>query len=336
MSTVLSPELVRLVETRAKGVDKQEIDARYALPLLGEAGLISADYQRSANAIRELAQLDMSVAFTLWSSRMTYEYLQRAGFSAWAKEVAAGRPGVSGMASSFQSAAGLGELELSAEKADGGFIVNGRLGWATNLYDDAIVVTGAGTSAGQRFLFTFEAGHEGVTFGQRFGLLGLNATASTSVTFENVFIPDEQVLTTDFPSFLPGCRPVLVLMQTSECLGVAQAAAEAARPKMTGMKEVFSADLDAVEADIARGVDKQRELISLLQAGEKINPVELISLRFNAADAAGRATNIEVRVAGGAGYASSSPTSRRYREATFLPVQSPTEAQLRYELAARK
>lgn len=44
------------------------------------------------------------------------------------------------------------------------------------------------------------------------------------------------------------------------------------------------------------------------------------------------AANIEVRVASGAGYARNSPASRRFREAAFIPAQSPSEGQLRWEL----
>jgi hypothetical protein len=42
---------------------------------------------------------------------------------------------------------------------------------------------------------------------------------------------------------------------------------------------------------------------------------------------------LELRTAGGQGYASRAAVSRRYREAAFIPVQSPSEAQLRWELA---
>ena len=45
------------------------------------------------------------------------------------------------------------------------------------------------------------------------------------------------------------------------------------------------------------------------------------------------ATHFELQVVGGAGYVTESPTARRLREASFLPVQSPIEGHLRYELA---
>lgn len=45
-----------------------------------------------------------------------------------------------------------------------------------------------------------------VSFGAPFGLLGLNATASAWVGFENVLIPDEQVLCADFLNFIRDVR----------------------------------------------------------------------------------------------------------------------------------
>ena len=65
----------------------------------------------------------------------------------------------------------------------------------------------------------------------------------------------------------------------------------------------------------------------------KVAFADLLRLRLNAAEAAVQAANLEIRVAGGAGYAQSSPASRRYREATFIPVQSPSEGQLKWQLA---
>ena len=57
------------------------------------------------------------------------------------------------------------------------------------------------------------------------------------------------------------------------------------------------------------------------------------AMAADTASAAVAASSIEVRVAGGAGYAKSSPASRRFREAAFIPVQSHSESQLRWELA---
>lgn len=61
---------------------------------------------------------------------------------------------------------------------------------------------------------------------------------------------------------------------------------------------------------------------------------ELLAMRLAAAEIATGAAALEAKTAGGKGYTSSSGTSRRYREAAFIPVQSPSESQLRWELAS--
>ena len=59
----------------------------------------------------------------------------------------------------------------------------------------------------------------------------------------------------------------------------------------------------------------------------------VVAIRLDAARLAGAATRLESKVMGGAGYASGSATARRLREAAFLPIQSPTEGQLQWELS---
>lgn len=336
MTRTLDSSLRDEVAQNSKAVDKGELQGRYVLPALGEAGQIAAGYRTSADVIYELSAEDLSVGFTTWATRMTLEYLQRADTEfaqSLIDDLASGRrPGVSGMAGAFKEFAGVGELDLSAERDGEDFIINGRLGWASNLYDDAIVVTGAKTAAGERVLFAFEAGLEGVEFGKPFGLLGLNSTQSSWVNFDNVRIPAGQVLTDDFDTFMAGVRPVFVVMQIAECLGVAEASISAASTKLDGLKATFSDDVDLVRAAIDSARQRWDDVIAKIESGDKVDPEQLLVLRLDAANAAVDAANIEVRVAGGAGYAQSTPASRRYREASFLPVQSPSEAQLRFEL----
>lgn len=343
--TLILPTEVRAeIAANAKAVDKAERDARYVLNLLGEADLLSLGAPHNeggklldmARVVREVSAEDLSAGFTLWANRMTLEYLSQAGTGyslALAEQLRAGeRPGVTGMAGAFKEAAGCGEIDLAASRVEGGWLITGKLNWASNLYADAIVVTAAKTVDGERFLFAFEAGHEGVQFGNPFGLLGLNATASAWVGFENVFIPDAQVLTTDFHNFIRTVRPTFVVLQTAECIGVAEAAINAAGTRLHGVNETFAEDVAATAADIADVIARQEAIINRIGT-EAVAPVELLELRLDAAQAAVAAANLEVRVAGGAGYAKNSPASRRFREAAFIPVQSPSESQLRWELA---
>ena len=60
---------------------------------------------------------------------------------------------------------------------------------------------------------------------------------------------------------------------------------------------------------------------------------ELVRLRLDCARLATATTALEAKVVGGRGYVTTSPTARRLREAAFLPIQAPTEGQLRWELS---
>lgn len=332
------PEDIRTtLQENASAVDKGEKPARYGLELLAQHGLLNTDdLVTTVRLVRGLAREDLSVAFSTWADLMVLTYLKAADSQhpQLIEAIENGtRPGVTGMASVFKYAAGAGDLDLQAQAVNGGYKVSGKLKWASNLADDSIIVSGAHSDQGGQILFVVDGNAEGLTLGTPFGLLGLNATASAWVEFDEVFVAEENILTTSFPDYLPRVRPTFLLLQTSECLGVAESAIAAASGKTVGINEVFA-------DDVAQTYDKITELISIQESiaekaasGEQVAFTDLLRLRLNAAEAAVQAANLEIRVAGGAGYAQSSPASRRYREATFIPVQSPSEGQLKWQLA---
>ncbi|MDO5075980.1 acyl-CoA dehydrogenase family protein [Corynebacterium sp.] len=328
------PDVLQEVSSNAAAVDSGTVDARYILPLLGPEKL-GEGLLATARTIREISRLDLSAGFTAWAHRMTLEYLRRAATNAHIDSIIGQlergeRPGVTGMAAAFKEFAGCGEIELHAVPVAGGYRISGKLNWASNLYDDAVLVTAARTVHGDRIVFYIESQSEGVEFGSPFGLLGLNATASAWVTLDNVFVPESQIISHDFEAFIAEVRPTFVLLQVAECVGVAEAAVAAASARLTGVNETFGADVARVAEEIQGVVARQEDIIGRLP---QATAVELLELRLDAASCATSAANIEVRVAGGAGYAQRSPASRRFREAAFIPVQSPSESQLRWELA---
>lgn len=336
---VVDEAILDAISDKVKAVDSGDESARYILPLLAEADLLHTDLLTTARIIREISRRDLSLGFTVWAHKMAQQYLINSGTPAAEnveKQLRSGeRPGITGMAAAFKEFAGCDKIELTATPVDGGYHINGKLNWASNLYDDAVLITAARTDDGERILIFIEAGSEGLTFGKPFGLLGLNATASAWVSLENVFVPESQILSHDFDAFIQQVRPTFVVLQIAECVGVAEAAIGAASERLFGVNATFSDDVDTVAEKITTIVTKQEDIISRI-GNSAINPVELLELRLDAAEVAVDAANLEVRVAGGAGYAKSSPASRRFREAAFIPVQSPSEAQLRWELEKAK
>lgn len=347
--TITAPSLEEVLEhvrDHAAALDREEEQARHVLPLLAEAGALGLGVPHNddgglpamAQVVSAVAAECVSSAFTLWAHRMTLEYLAAAA-TPYALRVAADlrdgtRPGVTGMASAFRELAGCGSLDLAATGDDQqGYVVSGTLRWASNLYPDAQVVTAARTERGERIVITLPIDTPGVSVGSPFPLLGLGSTASSSVTFEEVRVAPEQVLAHELETLLVPVRGTFLTLQTALCVGLAGTAIDAARTRLTGINSVFVGEVDQALAKLDLTRIALRDLTRRVGAPDSPTRAELLSLRLSAAEVATAATTLEVKTAGGAGYASRSATSRRFRESFFIPVQSPSEAQLRWELA---
>jgi alkylation response protein AidB-like acyl-CoA dehydrogenase len=278
----------------------------------------------------------MSTAFSLWANRMTVEYLLTAdtpfGIGSAEPLVAGTSLGVTAMASAFKDAASCGSLDLTATPVDGGYEVSGPVRWASNLYADSIMVTAVRTDAGEKLIVALPLDTPGVGVGDHFKLLALDSTASSYLELKGAQISSEQVLSTDFDGFLRAVRPTFLVLQSAICLGLARTCVEQSRLGLTGVNSVFTADLDLIAGKLALAETTLASLAAAVGTARSPSKKELLSLRLDAAELSSASADLEIRTAGGKGYASRTPASRRYREAAFIPVQSPSEAQLRWEL----
>jgi alkylation response protein AidB-like acyl-CoA dehydrogenase len=341
----LAVDLLQDIRAHAGALDRGEHHSRRSFPALGAVGLLGVGAPGNADgrlpdmaeAIRLISGECMSTGFSLWAHRMTVEYLLTA---ATPFALAAVQPlltgnslGVTGMASAFKEAAGCGSLELTAMPDADGYEVSGPIRWASNLHADSTMVTAVRTDAGEKLIVALPLGTPGVVVGDHFELLALGSTASSSLRLDRARVPADQVLSRDFDGFLQSVRPTFLVLQSAMCLGLTRTAVEQARVGLDGVNSVFVADFDR-EASRLDGAELT--LASLAAAVGGANPPTkpaLLSLRLLAAELASASADLELRTAGGKGYASRTSASRRYREAAFIPVQSPSEGQLRWELA---
>lgn len=335
-------EVAEFFAERAKSVDRVETDVRPGLRFLGERGLLGVGAPDDADElttmlllVEDVAACCMSSGFSLWAQRMAVEFLSRAPESA---EVApqltalrrGDRIGVTAMAPALRYVAGIEPVPVRAERVRGGFRLDGPIPWASNLFEDAVVVAPARTADGECLAATFPLDSAGVSVRNGPRLLALGGTGSSSVSLEGVHVPDSAVLTRDLTGFVRTVRPTFLLVQTAFCAGLAGASRRQAAERISGLNEQFAPDFD----DVAARHDSVRErLFAYGREPHAPSAAELLRLRLDAAQLAGDATRLESAVAGGGGYVATSGTSRRLREGAFLPVQAPTEGQLRWELS---
>ncbi|QBI19478.1 acyl-CoA dehydrogenase [Egibacter rhizosphaerae] len=336
---------------RVAEIDADRAPTRGGLGWLGERGLLDlgapglpGSLADMVAIVRAVARQDLASAFSVWAHRAVIEYLAR-----WGGERDAGtldalrrgaRPGSTAMASAFQQAAGLGELTVTATPIDGGWRLDGQVRWASNLYPDTVVVLPAATTGsrdpddGHDLVVALPLDREGVEVRDEPPLLALQATRSSSIRLEGIEVTGDEVLTERIDPFLASVRPAFLLLQSAFCLGLAEAAAASARDRLDGAAAVFAEDADSLEGRLRTSDARLAALAAEADASTTAcDAGELLALRLEVAGLAGEATTLETTVAGGAGYLRTSPTARRLREAAFLPVQSPTEAQLRWELS---
>lgn len=329
------PVLARVAE-RAGEVDRAEADLWDELAALGELDLLAAPLPLAAELTHALARRCTASAFALWGHRSAIAYHEATGTPPPDGAASGAVALASGMAPAFKEEAGLGEIPLLAtDSPDGAIAVSGVLPWCSNLRPGGWVVTPVRWEDGRRAVVRHRRDADGVRVKELTGLTALDATASGVLLLDEVRIPAQDVLTRDLPAFRDDVRATFLQIQTAMCLGLAGAALDAAEAGADDVaREVLAEELSAAAED-------WQHLREALAAGVRaadapsapVRPAELVRVRLEAALLTGRATRLEQKIVGGRGYALASDTSRRAREAAFLPVQSPTETHLRHLLA---
>jgi len=335
---------------RASDVDACELSLREGLAHLANLGLVhtgvlgrddAASFERFCEVVATVAMEDMSQAFSLWAHRMAIEYLEQADDGCALRGTAL--PLLSQVATlgstSFASATWnyLSEtpLPLTYRETADGIVVNGRIPWASNLEAPFLSVAAAAHADDptRRLVFAYTHETPGLELPPYPNLLALQSTNSTSPLFVDAAIPREQVLTGDFPAFVQRVLATFLLIQSSFCWGLARRSlAEAATQVTGGQREILREDLEALEERAAVAEASLRRLARVPDRSS-IDNTEVLQLRLDWGRLAVEAVALEAKLAGGRGYMLHSGTARRLRESAFLPVQAPTEIQLRWLLS---
>jgi alkylation response protein AidB-like acyl-CoA dehydrogenase len=326
----------------AADVDAGRADVRPVLHALGAVGLLADDdgadggLISAVRMVRRIAAGSLASAFAVWSQRMVLEYLRCCPPSTDVRvlqdALRSGEvTGATALAPAIADLAGRGELPVLAEPDGDGWRLSGQISWASNLFDDAVVVTPARTPHEGRVVVLFRLSDPGVDLRPVPQLLGLNGTGTRGLGLHGVAVPPGSVLSDDLAGFMSLCRPPMLLMQAALAVGLADAALDESRTHLTGVAAVLRPDHE----DLAR----RRDDVAIAledQASSRTGTgrAQLARTRLDAIAVATEAVALETAVCGGAGYRAGSTTARRVREAAFLPVQAPTLAQLRRDAAS--
>jgi len=249
----------------------------------------------------------------------------------------------------------IGAIKTTADRVDGGYVLNGTKQFITNggeaeLYT-VIALTDKNRGARGASAFLVEKGTPGFSFGKKEKKLGIRASATRELVFEDCLVPEENIIGKEGMGFIitmklfDESRPGI----GAQAVGVAQGALEAsvayARERIQFGHPIIS--LQAVQhmlADMAIQVEAARALVyavaRTVDSGARNVSEESAMAKVFASDVAMKVTTDAVQIFGGVGYMRDYPIEKMFRDAKITQIYEGTNQVLRntiaFELRKRK
>ena len=229
-------------------------------------------------------------------------------------------------------------LATSATKKDGHYLLNGSKLFITNgeVADTFVVFATHDRSLRARGIsaLVVERGSKGLTTNPQHGKMGMRASSTAEVVFEDCPTPEENRLGEEGRGFIAAMRVLdsSRIAISAQCVGIAQAAFEAA-VRYAKHRESFGkpiADFQAIQwmiADMATNIDAAR-LLTLRAATLRDQGLpfttEASMAKLFAAQVATDSTSKAVQIHGGYGYFRPNPVERYFRDARVLEIYEGT------------
>jgi hypothetical protein len=302
----------------------------------GGAGL---DYVSYALIVEELNRGDASVGITMWAhNSLGTNHIALFGSPEqkrrWLPRLASGEVlgawGLTEPGSGSDAAA----LRTRAEPRDGGWVLNGSKAFITNASVGGVAVVMARTDPQKKArgisALVVEKGTPGFTAGRPYRKLGLHASDTAELIFEDARVSADHLLGERGQGFvqamqvLEGGRIAMAAM----AVGIAQAAVDQA-VKYMKQRSAFGRTLaefnglQGMLADMATEVEVARLLTLraawLKDAGRPAMHAAAMAKVF-ASEAAMKAASRAVQIHGGAGYITEFPVERIFRDAKLTEI----------------
>ena len=227
-----------------------------------------------------------------------------------------------------------GNMRTVAEKDGDEWVLNGTKNWITHGIsgDIAVVIarTGEPRSSGNATAFIVERGTPGFNAGKKENKLGMRASETAEMVFDNCRIPDANRIGEVGDGFrqalkvLDGGRISIAALS----LGIAKGAYEAAL-KYSQERHQFDQPISNFQgisfklADMATEIAAAELLIQnasdLKNRGEKLTQAGAMA-KYYASEVAVRASNEAVQIFGGYGYTKDFPVEKYYRDSKLCTI----------------
>ncbi|GAC1336467.1 MAG: acyl-CoA dehydrogenase family protein [Myxococcales bacterium] len=231
-------------------------------------------------------------------------------------------------------------LHTTARRGDGGWILNGSKQWITSGDQAGVIIVWARTSVAHGApakglsCFLVEGGTPGLTIGRHEEKMGLRASSTVALAFEDVRVEESALLGAEGQGFaiamsaLQGGRIGIA----SQAVGIGTAAKEASL-RYAKERRAFGKPIGETQAIRFMLADMETELsaarlLTLRAAGLKEAGLpftrEGSMAKVFASEKANRACDVAVQIHGGYGYIDEFPVERHYRDVRVTTIYEGT------------
>ncbi|MBN2000594.1 acyl-CoA dehydrogenase family protein [candidate division KSB1 bacterium] len=242
-----------------------------------------------------------------------------------------------------------GAMQTTAKPDGDHFILNGTKHFITNgevaNYYSVIAITNPEKGSRGASAFVVEKGTEGLIFGKKEDKMGIRASATSEVVFQDCRIPKQNLLGKEGQGFmvamktLDKSRPGVA----AQALGIAQGAFDHA-VKYARERVQFGTSISSFQglqwmlADMATQIEAARALVyaaaKMIDSGAKDVGKESAMAKLYASEVAMKVTTDAVQIFGGYGYMKDYPVEKFMRDAKITQIYEGT-SQIQRNVIAR-
>ncbi|SMC19614.1 butyryl-CoA dehydrogenase [Desulfacinum hydrothermale DSM 13146] len=308
-----------------------------------EYGGLGGGILENCLAVEQLARACIGVATSFAASGLgAYPILlygSEEQKSAYLPDIAAGRRLAAFAVTESGAGSDVTAIKTTAVKDGDHYILNGTKQWITNggeadIYSVLAVTDKAKGPRGASF-FIVEKGDPGFGFGKKEKKLGIRASATRELVFQDCRIPKERLIAKEGMGFIIAMktfdksRPGIGALGVGLAQGALDIAVEYARKRVQFGKPIIS--FQAVQhklADMATKTEAARALIYSAARHMDTNPPDASKVaamcKVFASDVAVEVTTEAVQILGGYGYMRDYPVEKMFRDAKILQIYEGT------------
>jgi butyryl-CoA dehydrogenase len=259
--------------------------------------------------------------------------------AAYLPDIAAGRRLAAFAVTESGAGSDVTAIKTTAVKDGDHYVLNGTKQWITNggeadIYSVLAVTDKTKGPRGASF-FIVEKGDPGFSFGKKEKKLGIRASATRELVFQDCRIPKERLIAKEGMGFIIAMktfdksRPGIGALGVGLAQGALDIAVEYARKRIQFGKPIIS--FQAVQhklADMATKTEAARALIYCAARHMDTNPPDASKVaamcKVFASDVAMEVTTEAVQILGGYGYMRDYPVEKMFRDAKILQIYEGT------------